>query len=89
MENLNDPKELDDLCAEILQNLSALKGAPSLQIQDSPPDFPQHIIDQAEAENPDVKPLPLDPKTGALKAEHPAEFVPDEGNEPGAMDTTD
>jgi len=90
MENLNEARELDDLRDQILHNLSAIKGAPSLQIQDAPPDYPQHIIDQAEAEDPDVKPLPLDSKTGALKAEHPAEFVPDEaGDGGGAMDTTD
>ena len=39
MENLNEREELERTTQEVLENLSALKGAPSLTLQDVPPDW--------------------------------------------------
>ena len=65
--------------------MSALKGAPSLTLQDVPPDWATRDAGAAaDAADPDQRQM-VDEKTGAEKAEHPAEFEPKEG----AMDTTD
>jgi len=85
MENLNEREELERTTQEVLENLSALKGAPSLTLQDVPPDWATRDAGAAaDAADPDQRQM-VDEKTGAEKAEHPAEFEPKEG----AMDTTD
>jgi histone deacetylase 1/2 len=84
MENLNEREELERTTQEVLENLSALKGAPSLTLQDVPPDWATRDAGAAaDAADPDVR--QMTDKDGAEKAEHPAEFEPKEG----AMDTTD
>ena len=84
MENLNEREELERTTQEVLENLSALKGAPSLTLQDVPPDWATRDAGAAaDAADPDVR--QMTDKDGAEKAEHPSEFEPKEG----AMDTTD
>jgi len=85
MENANDAATLNSLKNEILDTISALKGAPSLQYHDVPPDWHQKMrnIDDSK-QDPDEKSPPIDAKTGAIKREHPAEFTP---SEPVPMDT--
>jgi histone deacetylase 1/2 len=39
MQNLNDPKELEKTKIKLLQNLSLIEHAPSVQMQQVPPDF--------------------------------------------------
>ena len=84
MENLNEREELERTTQEVLENLSALKGAPSLTLQDVPPDWATRDAGAA-ADNADPDVRQMTDKDGAEKAEHPAEFEPKEG----AMDTTD
>mmetsp|Transcript_22236 Transcript_22236/g.68625 ORF Transcript_22236/g.68625 Transcript_22236/m.68625 type:complete len:452 (-) Transcript_22236:25-1380(-) len=84
MENRNDPKELDRLRDSILENLAALKGAPSVQIQAAAP-APADAAPAPAEPDPDKSGQAVDAKTGGVKAEHPAEFAP---GEPAAMDTS-
>ena len=84
MENLNEREELERTTQEVLENLSALKGAPSLTLQGVPPDWATRDAGAA-ADNADPDVRQMTDKDGAEKAEHPAEFEPKEG----AMDTTD
>mmetsp|Transcript_7750 Transcript_7750/g.20575 ORF Transcript_7750/g.20575 Transcript_7750/m.20575 type:complete len:432 (-) Transcript_7750:26-1321(-) len=84
MENLNEREELERTTQEVLENLSALKGAPSLTLQDVPPDWATRDAGTA-ADNADPDQRQMTDKDGAEKAEHPSEFEPKEG----AMDTTD
>jgi histone deacetylase 1/2 len=85
MENANDAPHLAALRDEILDTIGALRGAPSLQYHDVPPDWHSKLknVDDS-AQDPDKKSPPLDAKTGAIKREHPAEFTP---SEPVPMDT--
>src|SRR4051812_37391878 len=39
MQNLNDPKDLEKTKIKLLQNLSLIEHAPSVQMQQVPPDF--------------------------------------------------
>ena len=48
MENLNEREELERTTQEVLENLSALKGAPSLTLQDVPPDWATRDAGAAE-----------------------------------------
>mmetsp|Transcript_22238 Transcript_22238/g.68636 ORF Transcript_22238/g.68636 Transcript_22238/m.68636 type:complete len:442 (-) Transcript_22238:35-1360(-) len=85
MENMNDARELDQLKRQVLENLSALKGAPSLQIHDVPPDWNSRAV----APEPDPEAsgaAAAEAEDGVIKREHPAEFTPAEGASP--MDTT-
>jgi histone deacetylase 1/2 len=85
MENLNEREELERTTQEVLENLSALRGAPALTLQDVPPDWATRDAGaERDAADPDKRNM-LDEKTGAEKAEHESEFAPKEG----AMDTTD
>ncbi len=56
MSNLNDPRELERTKIKILQNLSLIEHAPSVQMQQVPPDF--YLLDDKSAEDrsdPDVR----------------------------------
>ena len=77
LENANTRESLAATRDELLEMLNGLKGAPSLQIHDVPPDWNSKLreVDDS-AQDPDAKPPALDLKTGAIKREHPAEFAP-------------
>lgn len=54
--NLNDPRDLDKIRVKILQNLSLIEHAPSVQLQQVPPDY--YLVDQslaADKADPDVR----------------------------------
>ncbi len=59
--NLNSPSYLHRHLTEILQNLKAIDGAPSVQFQDVPPDWA--VLDEDDDTrklNPDARPLLID-----------------------------
>ena len=91
LENANTRESLAATRDELLEMLNGLKGAPSLQIHDVPPDWNSKLreVDDS-AQDPDAKPPALDLKTGAIKREHPAEFAPRPGSDapppPAPMD---
>lgn len=75
LENANSRETLDALKDQILEQLSALKGAPSVAMHDVPPDWGQPNDERDDdAHNPDHRPQAIDPKTGAEKREHEAEY---------------
>ena len=47
--NLNDPKELEKTKIKLLQNLSLIEHAPSVQMQQVPPDF--YLLDETLADD--------------------------------------
>ena len=76
LENANTPESLATVRDELLDMLGALKGAPSLQIHDVPPDWNRKIREvDDDKQDPDARPPNLDLKTGAIKREHPSEFT--------------
>jgi histone deacetylase 1/2 len=58
MQNLNDPRELEKTKIKLLQNLSLIEHAPSVQMQQVPPDF--YLLDdklsaEQDRADPDVR----------------------------------
>jgi len=76
MENRNSRAYLDSLVATVHENLARLQGAPSVELQDVPPDFPlgtDHKAERAEAmadrDSPAAHADFLNPSEGALNDE--------------------
>lgn len=87
--NLNSPSYLHRHLTEILQNLKAIDGAPSVQFQDVPPDWA--VLDEDDDTrklNPDARPLLID-----SGPQHEAELYDDEQDQdrelPAALPTED
>lgn len=91
LENANTNDSLAAIRDQILQMLQGIQGAPGIQIEVIPPNWEQiraKIDEEVEAElqaNPDRRPPPTDPKSGAIvKRQHPAEFYDDSHQPPPA-----
>lgn len=69
MENQNSYEYLEKTKNKILQNLNEIKGAPSVQFQEVPPDTP--IYDSDDEIDPDVR---LNPSTLDAMVQHEAEY---------------
>lgn len=50
MENANSPEYLEKIKNQLIENLRRTAHAPSVQMQDVPPDFPQTLTEEEEAE---------------------------------------
>jgi histone deacetylase 1/2 len=66
MENCNSRQYLEQTTNTILENLSRLKGAPSVQFQEVPPDF---LPSDAQRQEPSGMAGFLNPSEGALNDE--------------------
>ncbi|KAI1871105.1 hypothetical protein JX265_006145 [Neoarthrinium moseri] len=54
MENANSPEYLEKIKNQLIENLRRTAHAPSVQMQDVPPDFPQTLTEEEEAELDDM-----------------------------------
>jgi len=101
MENQNTKESLEHIRNMILQNLQALKGAPSVQFQEVPPDYAagkdDHLLEddsgRATGEagsDPDVRPVDggLN-RAGGQRAEDPASFYDGDGKGESAAGSRD
>lgn len=80
-ENTNKRDTLDKIRTTVLQNLSYLQGAPSVQMHPIPPDWAiRHTSPQEqEDKNPDQR-LPAMNSDGGLRKEHDSEFYAGDGD---------
>lgn len=83
MDNLNTLEYLEKCKAIILDNLNQLKGAPSVQMQDVPPDYYLSDSDD-DMEDPDVR---VNINSADKQVDHEAEFFEDDHDveQDGAM----
>mmetsp|Transcript_5354 Transcript_5354/g.15737 ORF Transcript_5354/g.15737 Transcript_5354/m.15737 type:complete len:454 (-) Transcript_5354:95-1456(-) len=84
MENLNTRDTLDHCRTMILENLRMIKGAPSVQFQEVPPDFVTQDKGEDDSKAADAEKRQLDvSKTadgGGERSAHPAEFYDGDGD---------
>jgi histone deacetylase 1/2 len=77
VENQNSREGLEEIKIQILQQLSQIQGAPSVQMQEVPPDWATGsaaaAAAAAEEGNPDQRPGNLN-RLGGSKPEHEAEY---------------
>jgi len=76
MENLNTRESCQHLTAQLCDHLSALEGAPSVQMQQAPPSWATADHDD-DKDDPDKQATGIN-KHGALPRQHPAELYDDD-----------
>jgi histone deacetylase 1/2 len=72
MENQNTRESLEQSKVQLLEQLSALQGAPSVEMQEVPPSW-THEVDEEDSADPDVR-QPGRDRTGAERHAHEAEY---------------
>jgi histone deacetylase 1/2 len=72
MENQNTRESLEQSKVQLLEQLSALQGAPSVEMQEVPPSW-THEVDEEDIADPDVR-QPGRDRTGAERHAHEAEY---------------
>ncbi len=78
LENANTREELERTKLQIFELLSRLQGAPSVQMQEVPPDFFVQDVDQDEYTSPDKRPQSILMRDGAERKTPAGELYDEE-----------